>query len=269
MAKGNDGNYLQHSVEVSLANLLAQPSGSLHITLTHGMAPVEACGVAPTHQLHHVFDDALIAASGPHRTGEEGVVAAYRATGATRESYPNSGELISATLGRGNLTGAVAEVCSDKYAELQAVWADSNVQVIRGSWREPAFLEDTSVVPAGPWLFSMDPMTYSLNVAADDDKIYRDDTARIASALASLAADGAPGAATIFVYAIRPDFRSAFWEFAETIASRVGMSLDRLWMPHQGGNRNLCALLRANGAGVPDSWPPAGVRVARTSVGMA
>ena len=43
MAKGNDGNYLQHCVEVEAAVQLAQASadGRLHVALTHGMAPFE------------------------------------------------------------------------------------------------------------------------------------------------------------------------------------------------------------------------------------
>ena len=43
MAKGNDGNYLQHCIEVEAAVRLAQadPSGRLHVALTHGMAPFE------------------------------------------------------------------------------------------------------------------------------------------------------------------------------------------------------------------------------------
>lgn len=52
MAKGNDGNYLQHSVEVALALHLAslQPEGRLHIALTHGMKPFERCDWEGTGQ---------------------------------------------------------------------------------------------------------------------------------------------------------------------------------------------------------------------------
>lgn len=43
MAKGNDGNYLQHCVEVEAGLRLAQesPEGRLHIAFGHGMAPFE------------------------------------------------------------------------------------------------------------------------------------------------------------------------------------------------------------------------------------
>lgn len=43
MAKGNDGNYLQHCIEVEAAVRLAgmDTAGRLHIALTHGMRPFE------------------------------------------------------------------------------------------------------------------------------------------------------------------------------------------------------------------------------------
>jgi len=43
MAKGNDGNYLQHCIEVEAAVRLAEmdAAGRLHIALTHGMRPFE------------------------------------------------------------------------------------------------------------------------------------------------------------------------------------------------------------------------------------
>lgn len=52
VAKGNDGNYLQHSIEVAIAwQLVTRIAGSrLHIALTHGMAPYEPCGSLPNGQ---------------------------------------------------------------------------------------------------------------------------------------------------------------------------------------------------------------------------
>ena len=43
MAKGNDGNYLQHCIEVELASRLLDESAGkgLQVALTHGMAPFE------------------------------------------------------------------------------------------------------------------------------------------------------------------------------------------------------------------------------------
>jgi hypothetical protein len=61
MAKGNDGNFLQHSVELTAASHLATLSAdsSLHISITHGMAPFEECGAVSPGQCTNNFDTAL------------------------------------------------------------------------------------------------------------------------------------------------------------------------------------------------------------------
>lgn len=82
VAKGNDGNYLQHSVEVAVALHLAKMStqGALHLALTHGMAPFEPCGGLPNGQTRGRLHEALQAAQNPPTCGEPPIVAAYRAT---------------------------------------------------------------------------------------------------------------------------------------------------------------------------------------------
>lgn len=61
MAKGNDGNYLQHSVEVAAAVQLAarHPEGWLHVALAHGMEPFEPCGELPNGQARKRLHKAL------------------------------------------------------------------------------------------------------------------------------------------------------------------------------------------------------------------
>lgn len=79
LAKGNDGNYLQHSVEVAIAlQLVAGTSGRrLHIALAHGMAPYEACGALPNGQARRLLQERLEAAQKPAALGEPSIVAAY------------------------------------------------------------------------------------------------------------------------------------------------------------------------------------------------
>src|SRR5262245_49614231 len=98
VAKGNDGNYLQHSIEVSLAwQLVSRTAGNqLYVALTHGMAPYEPCGAIPNGQTKSLLDDALRSAQGHRRDVEAPVVSAYRATQATLDRYPNTGELLAA-----------------------------------------------------------------------------------------------------------------------------------------------------------------------------
>ena len=99
MAKGNDGNYLQHSVEVAIALHLAKLStqGALHLALTHGMAPFEPCDAPLVGQSRGLLRTALEAAQSPPTPGEAPIITAYRATKASLDRYPNTGELLPAT----------------------------------------------------------------------------------------------------------------------------------------------------------------------------
>ena len=137
MAKGNDGNYLQHSIEVAVAlHLVARTSdGRLHVALAHGMAPYEACGALPSGQARRLLHESLEAARTPATAGEASIVAAYRATNASLESYPNTGELLAAVIGRNRLSGGITETDADKDAKLQRVWSDSDVTPVAASWR--------------------------------------------------------------------------------------------------------------------------------------
>ena len=71
MAKGNDGNYLQHSVEIAAAVHLAaeRPEGRLHVALAHGMAPFEPCDGPRKGQARALLSDALRPAMGRDRQG--------------------------------------------------------------------------------------------------------------------------------------------------------------------------------------------------------
>ena len=106
----------------------------------------------------------------------------------------------------------------------------------------------------------MDPMTFSERETADDDnKLHPSDHPLVRAAIDSFVATGLPGAATIFVFAIQTPKREGFWSFAESLASETGTVLTCCWLPHQGGNRNLAAIL-TSGVKLPRDWPPAGLR---------
>jgi hypothetical protein len=124
MAKGNDGNYLQHSIEVSVALHLLKGSKqrTLHLAFTHGMAPFEPCETVPNGQSRRLLERTLVAAKEQPNSSEAPVVTAYRATKASLNGYPNSGELLSATIGHDRLSGGITEVDTDKHARLVEVW---------------------------------------------------------------------------------------------------------------------------------------------------
>ncbi len=79
MAKGNNGNYLQHCVEVESAALLAQisPNRMLHVALTHGMAPFEQIG-EPNGNAYCLLYGTLCEAAGESKCNERKIVKAYR-----------------------------------------------------------------------------------------------------------------------------------------------------------------------------------------------
>lgn len=269
MAKGNDGNYLQHSVELALAVALAQssPDGGLHIMLTHGMAPTQACGSLPHGQTRKALCRALQLGQASPSLEEPAVVKAYRATNASLEKYPNSAELIAASVGRLRLSGGITEVDRAKHAQLMERWQGTQVKPILGSWR-PEMVGagvHTWASPSrtkSPWLLSMDPMTYSEARLRDDDKLYRADGERIGRALRPFVESGVPGVAIIFAYAVRPNIRPLFWSFADRIAADAGIRTDSCWMSHQGGNRNLVAIFGV-GLTFPPAWPPPAVNPGR------
>jgi hypothetical protein len=101
-------------------------------------------------------------------------------------------------------------------------------------------------------------MTYSENGPQDDDKVYRADLAKLAGAFRAYVGSGWPGVGAVFVYAVRPKWRAAFWRFAGCLASLSGTSLAGFWHTHQGGNRNLVALF-LSGLELPEDFPPAGI----------
>jgi len=267
VAKGNNGNYFQHAVELAVAMRLAYltPSGRLHVALTHGMAPFEACGQLPNGQSRGLLQATLAAALRPATSAEPLIVAAYRATDASLTHYPNTGELLAPTIGKDRLSGSITEVDPQKYVELQAAWKGFSVTPVMASWR-------SEVIPGGihfctdaldaPWLFSMDPMTYRENNCEDDNKLYREDRSRISIALNRFASMRMPGVAILFVYAVKPADRPLFWAFADDVANDTGMLLTTCWLTHHGGNRNLAAVL-SSGVTLSADWIPNGVNSGR------
>ena len=101
MAKGNDGNYLQHCIEVEAAVQLAKadPCGRLHVALTHGMKPFEKLddpGGAQKCRLYQALDEA---AGEPACSDEREIVRAYRKSRASPLYYPNTAELLRTVIG--------------------------------------------------------------------------------------------------------------------------------------------------------------------------
>lgn len=252
MAKGNDGNYLQHCVEVEAGLRLAQesPDGRLHVAFGHGMAPFEcfdkglssSCGGLVRRRIKRALDDAR----GPFQQDEPSIVTAYRNAGASERRYPNSAELLRAVIGADNLTGGIAETHAGKHAELVNAWKGFSVVPMLSSWRSQVTPGGALACPEAlstPWLFTLDPMTYQDQGCADDDKLYREDLDLLASSLMQFVHSGQMGIAALFSYAVRPEVQPRFDDFAAELTGRIGAANFSFSLTHQGGNRNMAALL--------------------------
>lgn len=211
MAKGNDGNLLQHCIEAELATALSD-GGLLHLVTTHAMAPFEK--LDGTTSAHKLFDFWL-RRSGLHYPLDDlpRVLAAYRATNAGPSRYPNSSELLRACVGAPKLSGVICEVVEGKAQQLtkrlcEAEWVNTTLRVHRGSWRSAPKLGLSEV--SSSWFVSLDPMQYKPGSATDDEFIYRDDLELIRDAVKPLLDGPLAGAVAVFSYTMTPDVRSAF-----------------------------------------------------------
>ena len=167
MAKGNDGNLLQHTVECEIVReLLAQSGASrLNLIATHGMAPFESLtdtGRPNTKLLR----DWLDVATGRIRKFRfedcenlPAVVRAYRQCHTTFLHYPNTPELAAALVGRGNLDGFVCELNGDTCKKLKDVWDGTKLGLLHGEWRDHVD-QIAAKIPNEPWLVTMDPNTF-------------------------------------------------------------------------------------------------------------
>ena len=181
MAKGNDGNYLQHCVEVEAAGRLTQvdAQGRVHIALAHGMEPCESFEALKWGQSGKLIQNALEEAGGQRRLDERSIVTAYRETKASAEKYPNSAKLLRTVVGVEKLSGGITEIEPAKHAKLVRAWSGTAIKTACSSWRRE--IEAGGILSRPdelrtPWLFTMDPMTYSKESGSEDsDKLHKRD----------------------------------------------------------------------------------------------
>ncbi len=267
MAKGNDGNYLQHCVEIEAAARLAQADRRrrLHVALTHGMKPFEE--LEESNVQKNLLYDALVEASGEPKCNEREIVKAYRASWKsqayrpdivnlfdelkTGKHYPNSAELLRAVIGADRLSGGITETDEAKHQKLAETWADSRMVVppSPSSWREQLSPDGVLGCPDRldkPWLFSMDPMRYSECGRENDDKLHRSDFDLLEYGLRPYFNSGQPGIACLFVYGMgsqNEDSQRQFWALMDDLARQMDAAIGSYWVHHKGGNRNLAGLL--------------------------
>lgn len=249
MAKGNDGNLLQHCIEVELALALSE-GGALHVVSTHGMAPFETLdGTTSAYKLFEYW----LRQSGLHYPleGLPGVIAAYRSVGASKSRYPNSIELLRGALGASRLSGVVCEVVQAK-AEVLAErlrhpdWQGTSLAVRHGSWR-PAMKSGLPTVTSS-WLMTMDPMQYKPGAVIDDESIYRDDLVLVRDTVKPLLDGPYSGALAVFSYSMTPEVRAEF----ETALNEVfgAGAVTFIGTTARGGNKHVAAIVSNQPAAV-------------------
>ena len=240
----------------------------MHIALTHGMAPWEPFEKSETRRpAYRILQEALVAATLPPKSGEAAIVTTYRKTKASEEHYPNSAELLRAAIGTEKLSGGITEVDCAKYKQLTAVWSGSHVVPVHASWRHQVYQGELEC-PDNlriPWLFTMDPMTYSEKGGADDAKLYRSDIDLLADVLTRYVQSGNPGIVALFVYAVMTSNQYRFWEFVDDLAKHIGAGTRSYWLPHRGGNHNLAGLLYS-GIELSSDFKPSGLNEGRENI---
>ena len=95
MAKGNNGNYLQHAIEWANASFLQRynKKKSIHISLTHGMAPYEPCTDKDPYT-RNLLQSAFDLAQNELLEGAHQILHSYRGTNESFQYYPNTGEML-------------------------------------------------------------------------------------------------------------------------------------------------------------------------------
>lgn len=262
MAKGNNGNYLQHGIETEAATRLAgkDNGGRLHIALCHGMAPFEPFENGNSPSRSKLLEGAIDAAARPARKREPAVVTAYRCTNASRERYPNSGELIRALIGTEKLSGGIAEIDTSKCDELKNAWAGSDVSVSCNSWREEIKTGGVLACPddlQAPWLLTLDPYSFREHGRRDDGYLRSMDLLPLRNAIQTYIGSGQPGIAAMFAYAVASSEIKKFWMFGDSVANDTSLA-KQYWHRYKGEKRNL-AIVISSRIRLGDDFPAEGI----------
>ena len=148
--------------------------------------------------------------------------------------------------------GGITEVSATKHKELEKAWGSSKkVNVEHSSWRQQLGLGDALSCPdrlESPWMFSMDPMTYSESGRDDDDKLHCSDLSLLEYGLRPYFDSKHPGIACFFVFGMNgtqngKKLQSQFWGLIDELARRLDATTGSYWVQHIGGSCNLAGLL--------------------------
>lgn len=205
MARGNDGNLLQHTVESALTARLVAGSNTrgLCFTCTHSMGPFEPIEPGAEDRKRRFkkwWQWALTEAPAGTDKTEPAVLRAYRSCRRVEtDLYPNSAEIVSASVGRERLRGSLVECDQRKHQALAERWRKTGVRTICGSWRDQL---DHLTAPENldrPWLFTMDPMSFG---DGRPDRLLSSDFQILLGPVKSWIVSKQPGVFCVFCYSM-------------------------------------------------------------------
>lgn len=255
MAKGNNGNLLQHFTECEIARYLTNEPGAsnLHVVFTHGMAPRESFD--KERNTPHLALDRCLCKARLDESGKLGcefaVVEAYRETKASANSYPNSAELVARIVGGDEaLHGLICETCAAKHTALTERWSGSEVSIHRGSWRKAKADLTAPADLQSPWLFSMDPFTFtqrSFSEAVDDGYLDECDLDLVKDILSGYLQAPQPGALCVFCYGLRRCMQQVYRDAIDKAFGKLDLHVRFVETCAGGGNKHIGALASPDG----------------------
>ncbi|MFZ5439910.1 MAG: hypothetical protein ACOZQL_07860 [Myxococcota bacterium] len=236
MARGNNGNALQHFVELTAADLLLREAAQLRLLCTHSMAPAEAL-VVPERESRdgkNRWLTELLAGEGTTLLHD-----ALRGVGASRSDYPNSARLLSwfaSTRGR-SLRAKLCEFEPATYAALEARWGrDPAFCLVHGSWREAEPL-----LPGdGAWLWTMDPYTFVPGARCGGGDVCDGDLELVARWLREWTG---PGAWLLFCYSMDRARAAAFRAAVTSLGAACGFEAGFAGAQRDEQTAHFCGLL--------------------------
>jgi len=249
VAKGNDGHLLQHGIECELGKRLFDVGGQqgLHLIVTHGMAPTEPFEPREANPGAFVKLERWLdyARQQIPPNDSPSVLSAYRSCGASTAAYPNTGELLAAIIERDKLRGHITEIEPSKIASLDQKWRSMGIKILPGSWRDFLYEYRCPDRLDTPWLFTMDPMTYTKKPFEDDNQLRKCDLRFLLPVFRSYFASSQPGAVCVFCFSLQPNPRLIFINDVQTeLAQKLpGVCAYFFETTARGGNKHVGAVL--------------------------
>jgi hypothetical protein len=249
VARGNEGNLLQHAVEVALADkLLAGGARELHLVCTHSMAPfeplVDDASLGSSARLRGRLRQA--AASGPS-DDHTPLVRAYRDLGATSERYPNTAALVEWVAQRHarGLRGTLLDIEPAVTSALTSRFP--SLAVVTGDWRQHLDkLAPIDRAKGTAWLVT-DPYKFVRGRRQSLGVIDQGDLTTLATIVHAHANTKRAGCLALFVYGMFKPERSAFYAGVATMLTPVGLPIGALTVA-AGPKRHVALLIATDDA---------------------